>query len=226
MDKNFVGVKEMAANMNVSEKTVYRMLNDDQFPFAVKIGGQWRFRKDAVSSWIQRQSKTNAKDKTVDHTITCTEAIQNGAVLFRIHGCNRDEALDALLTSLPYNPNFDPAQFKLSVLMRESLASTCLDGISCMTPSTEYPIFVDKSLVILAFLEERADFKALDNILAQAIFLIIGANSGEQFLLETRLRRLFMEKMFKEDLLSQPGRQELIQLIQDWENKLFAKHQK
>lgn len=221
MDKTFIGVKELAASINVSEKTIYRMLNDDQLPFAVKIGGQWRFRRDAVDSWIANQAKGESESGKVNAKLSIAEALQNGTVMFRIHGRNRDEALDSLLEALPHNSSLDLHKIKLSVLMRESLASSCLDRISCMTTAAESPVYTDKSLVILAFLEEEADFKALDGLFAQAIFLIIGANSGEQALLETRLRRLLMERRFRVDILAQPGRQELIQLFKDRESKLF-----
>lgn len=226
MDKSFVGVRELAVNMSVSEKTIYRMLNDNQFPFAVKIGGQWRFRKDAVDSWICSQTQGESKVGKINYGITFAEALQHGAVLFRIHGSNRDEALNALLEALPHNSNFDQKKIKLSVLIRESLAPSCLGGIACMTISSDHPVYMDKSIVILAFLEKPTDFKALDRQLAQAVFLILGANSCEQAILETRLRRLLMEKIFIDDILQQPGRKEILQMVKDWESKLLAGHWK
>lgn len=222
MDKSFVGVRELAANMGISEKTIYRMLNDNQLPFAVKIGGQWRFRKDVVDSWILSRTRSESEGGKINYGITFADALQHGAILFRIHGSNRDEALDALLQALPQYSVFDQEKIKLSVLMRESMVSSCLGGISCMTTSTEHPISMDNSLVILAFLEKPTDFKALDRQAAQAIFLIFGANAGEQVILETRLRRLLMEKMFRQDILQQPGREESFQLVKDWESKLMT----
>lgn len=222
MDKSFIGVRELADTIGVSEKTIYRMLNDNQFPFAVKIGGQWRFRRDAVDNWIAGQIR-NEKDKGgIDYLITIADALQNGTVLYRIHGDNRDEALDAILDTLPHNEGFDHENIKLSVLIRESLASSCLAGIAVMTPSESVPVCVEKSLAILSFLEGAANFKSLDRQPAQVIFLIIGANPTEQLILETRTRRLLMEKMFMDDILQQPGRKTLLQLVKDWEEKLFG----
>lgn len=223
MDKNFIGVREFAVNMGVSEKTIYRMLNDNRFPFAVKIGGQWRFRKDAVDSWLASRSQDGSvAGGKINYGITLLNALQKGAVLFRVHAENRDEALDSLFQTLPHNPSFNPEQIKLSVLIRESMASSCLNGIACMTTSAEHPIFVDTSLALLAFLDKPADFKALDNKAAQAFFLILAANPGEQTILETRLRRLLMEKEFINDILHQPGRAEILELVEGYENRLLA----
>ncbi len=69
MDKMFLDVRGMAGKMGVSEKTIYRMLNDNQIAFAVKIGGQWRFRIDAVDGWLAAQSGTAAsrQDRSLGH---------------------------------------------------------------------------------------------------------------------------------------------------------------
>ena len=97
MDRLFVGVRELAQHMGVSEKTIYRMLNDNQIPFAVKIGGQWRFRADSVEKWIAAQMEGGRVEGSINYRITVSDALMNGAVLYRIHGSNRDEALDELL---------------------------------------------------------------------------------------------------------------------------------
>jgi PTS system nitrogen regulatory IIA component len=221
MDKTFIGVRQLAAGMGVSEKTVYRMLTDNQLPFAVKIGGQWRFRKDAVENWLVSQAQGESVSGKTDYGITVTKALGHGSVLYRIHGGNRDEALGSLLGAIPHHPGFDEQKIRLSILIRESMASSCLGGVACMTTSPEHPVYTEKSLVIFAFLEETADFKALDRQAAQAVFLILSANAVEQAILETRLRRLLMEGRFIEDILRQPGRIELQQLFNDWENKLL-----
>jgi len=221
MDKTFIGVRNLAAGMGVSEKTVYRMLNDNQLPFAVKIGGQWRFRKDAVENWLASQTHEESAPGKTDYEITVARALAHGTVLYRIHGNNRDEVLSSLLGAIPHHPGFDEQKIRLSILLRESMASSCLAGVACMATSPEHPVYTEKSLIILAFLEEAANFKALDRKAAQAVFLILSANAGEQAILETRLRRLLMELRFIDDILRQPGRIELQQLLNDWENKLL-----
>jgi len=226
MDRTFIGVRELAEHMRVSEKTIYRMLYDNQLPFGLKIGGQWRFRRDAIDNWISDQTQGGGDSKKINYSITFIDALQHGTVLYRIHGDNRDEALDAILDAVPRSPGFDHDNIKLSVLMRESLAPSCLGGVGCMSISPDHPVNMDISQVLLAFLERPTDFKALDRQPAQAIFLILGANSCEQLILETRLRRLLMEKMFIQDLLVQPGRKELLQLVRDWECKLLTRPSK
>jgi PTS system nitrogen regulatory IIA component len=220
MDKMFLDVRGMAGKMGVSEKTIYRMLNDNQIAFAVKIGGQWRFRIDAVDGWLAAQSGTAAAGK-IDPSVTVASALESGAVLYRIHGENRDETIDELLASLPTTASLDFTAIKLSVLAREAFASSSLKGVACMMPGVERPIAPAKSLLILAFLEKPIDFKGLDRRKTEAVFLLLPANSMEQAILDTRLRRLLMEAKFIDDLLRQPPRRELLQLLKDTENRLI-----
>jgi PTS system nitrogen regulatory IIA component len=222
MDRIFIGVREMATNMGVSEKTIYRMLNDNQFPFAVKIGGQWRFRADSVEKWLTSQSEAGSPRQSADYGITLSAALLNGSVLYRIHGANRDEALDELLSTLPRTSDFNSRNFKFSILDREALAPSSLAGIACMSPSVEHPVFVDRSLIILAYLEQPTDFKAMDSVPAEIVFLILPANLQEMAILRTRLQRLLMEPDFIGEIMAEPPRKKVLDLIRAAEERLLV----
>jgi len=221
MDRMFLDVRGMAGKMGVSEKTIYRMLNDNQIPFAVKIGGQWRFRIDAVDGWLAARTGVGAGAGAIDPAITVSAALASGAVLYRIHGENRDETIDELLATLPHTGNLDFQALKLSVLGREALAPSSLAGVACMMPGQDHPIYPEKSLIILAFLEAPTDFKALDKCKTGAVFLLLAANPLEQSILDTRMRRLLMAPEFVSELLKQPPRREVLQLIQETEASLL-----
>ena len=222
MDKTFISVKSLAQKMGVSEKTVYRMVNDSQIPFAVKIGGQWRFRSDTVESWLNAKSGNRPGSQTTNIDITLAESLQNGAVLYRIHGSNRDEALDELLATLTYSSRFEPLQTKISILARESLCSSSLKGIAFMGTSPERPIFFEKTMTLVAFLEKPADFKALDHQKTGTIFLVLPASLAEGALIEGRLRRLAMEADFHRAIKKQPPRRELLHYLDQKEKAIFG----
>lgn len=221
MDKIFITIREFAGKMGVSEKTIYRMLNDNQIPFALKIGGQWRFRIDAVDPWLAARTNLQMGGDDVNYKITLRAALNNGSVLYRIHGNNRDEALDELLSTLPNTIGFDSNSIKLAILAQESLAASSLNGLACMRPGRNAPFFVPKSIIIIAFLEKAIDFKALDRKKTGIIFLILPANEVEEAILDTRLRRLLMQPEFLATLKSQPSRRELLQFVRETEESLL-----
>lgn len=48
-------IEDLADYLKVSRRTIYEWLKDNKIP-AVKIVGQWRFRKDKIDAWIDRKS--------------------------------------------------------------------------------------------------------------------------------------------------------------------------
>lgn len=197
MDKSFYTIRSMAEKLDVSEKTIYRMLTDNQIPCGVKIGGQWRFRADAVDAWFNARTNLESGRGKADSTISVSSALAQGTVLYRIHGTNRDESINELLASLPYMAEIDHQALQVSIFTRESIASSSMQGIAVIGISDERPLYFPKSMVLLAFLEEPADFKALDGTATEAFFLVLPANRAEQGILETRLARLCQDESFR-----------------------------
>lgn len=54
MDDEILTLREVAAYLKVTEKTIYRLLGDKRIP-AFKVGGSWRFRKAEIDRWIKQQ---------------------------------------------------------------------------------------------------------------------------------------------------------------------------
>lgn len=49
-------LKEVAALLKVSEKTVYSMVQAGELP-AFKVRGQWRFSRKDINAWIKQQKQ-------------------------------------------------------------------------------------------------------------------------------------------------------------------------
>ncbi len=43
---------ELAKYIRVHKSIVYRMLKDNRIP-AIKVGNQWRFKKDRIDCWLE-----------------------------------------------------------------------------------------------------------------------------------------------------------------------------
>ena len=50
-------IPELATYLRVTRRTVYEWLKSKKIP-AVKLVGQWRFRKEKIDEWLERQSDT------------------------------------------------------------------------------------------------------------------------------------------------------------------------
>ncbi len=49
-------VREVAAYLSVNEKTVYRLAQRRELP-GFKVAGAWRFRREDIDRWIDRQKQ-------------------------------------------------------------------------------------------------------------------------------------------------------------------------
>jgi len=47
---------EIAKMLKVSKKTIYRMIDDGRLRGS-KIGKEWRFKKDKLEKWLERQER-------------------------------------------------------------------------------------------------------------------------------------------------------------------------
>ena len=44
-------IKDLSLYLKINEKTIYKLAKKKELP-GIKIGGMWRFKKEAVDSWL------------------------------------------------------------------------------------------------------------------------------------------------------------------------------
>ena len=52
---NLMTIEDLADYLKVTRRTIYEWLKQNKIP-AVKLIGQWRFRKDKIDDWIETRS--------------------------------------------------------------------------------------------------------------------------------------------------------------------------
>lgn len=50
-------IEDLADYLKVTRRTIYEWLKNNKIP-AVKLIGQWRFRKEKIDAWLEDKSKT------------------------------------------------------------------------------------------------------------------------------------------------------------------------
>ena len=53
--REFITVEELADMLNVSHRTVQRLVRRKELP-AIRIGRQWRFRKEWIDEWLDKNT--------------------------------------------------------------------------------------------------------------------------------------------------------------------------
>ena len=60
-DSGILTIKEVAAYLKVTERTIYRLAAAKKIP-AFKVGGTWRFSRADIDVWIKLQSTVDQSD--------------------------------------------------------------------------------------------------------------------------------------------------------------------
>ncbi|MCA9633676.1 MAG: helix-turn-helix domain-containing protein [Myxococcales bacterium] len=55
-DDDILTIKEVAEYLKLTERTLYRLVQDGQVP-GFKVGNSWRFKRGDIERWIEDQKK-------------------------------------------------------------------------------------------------------------------------------------------------------------------------
>ncbi|MCX5712023.1 MAG: helix-turn-helix domain-containing protein [Candidatus Omnitrophica bacterium] len=55
INNNLMTMEDLADYLKVSRRTIYEWLKGNKIP-AVKLIGQWRFKKDKIDAWLEHRS--------------------------------------------------------------------------------------------------------------------------------------------------------------------------
>ena len=98
-------IRQLAEYLMVSEKTVYRMLDRNELP-AVRVGAQWRFRKQDIDAWlteevrrVEYEGQRGALDPLETSEIAITPLLAPENVWLAVTPGSRDELLADIAAS-------------------------------------------------------------------------------------------------------------------------------
>lgn len=64
MSDQLLTVDDLAEYLQLSTKTIYRMLRRGQLP-CYRVGNQWRFRKSIIDAWLEQDSEATTEARAV-----------------------------------------------------------------------------------------------------------------------------------------------------------------
>ena len=57
LNNNLMTIEDLADYLKVTRRTIYDWLKHNKVP-ALKLVGQWRFRKDKIDDWLESQTQS------------------------------------------------------------------------------------------------------------------------------------------------------------------------
>jgi PTS system nitrogen regulatory IIA component len=217
--------KQLAEYLQLSERSVYRMLERGEVP-ALKVGGRWRFRRRAVDEWLDLglpgeldvlSDELNMANTRIFDLLTPANVIRD------LPAGGRTEVLGALVERLQLPEPLDPGQLLARLLEREAICTTALaDGVA--VPHTTRGggrLLRHHDLVALGRTREPVCFGALDGSKTDVFVLVLARDERWQMVLLTKAMRLVREKSLLRLLRSNVDASIMIRSLRDAELALF-----
>lgn len=222
-------VRDVSKLLNVSEKTVYRWIQQGTLP-AYRVAEQYRFNRAELLEWAtSRKMNVSAElfEEPESSTIpipTLVEALEAGGIYYRLVGGDKPAVLRAVVEHLRLPEEVD-REFLLRVLLaREALQSTGIgDGIAVPHVRNPVVLHVPRPMIALCFLDKPVDFGALDGRSVHALFSLVSPTVRAHLRLLSRLAFALHDPLFKKAIQRTAARDEIMAAAARVEDALRSK---
>ena len=209
-------VHDVAELLNISEKTVYRWVEDRKLP-GYRLSGQYRFHRAELLEWATA-NKIHVSPKIFEETEAnavplpeLQECLQAGGVFYRLSGDDKPAVLRNVVEMLRLPDGVDREHLLKALQAREALESTGLgDGIAIPHVRNPIVLHIQRPLVTLCFLEKPVDFGALDGKPVHALFTLVSPTVKAHLHLLSRLTFALRDSRFKALVRQQAGRDDIL----------------
>jgi len=219
-------VKDAARLLDVSEKTIYRWIKQGSIP-AYRLHDQYRFNRAEILEWATARRiavspeifrEEDAEAASLPHL---HDALKAGGIYYRIGGSDKATVLHNVVETMHLPEEVD-RKFLHEVLMaREALGSTAIgDGIAIPHVRNPVILHLQRPLVTVCFLERPVAFGALDGKPVNTLFTLISPTLRAHLHLLSRLSFALRDHTFKEAVLRQAPREELMAAVERFEQQL------
>lgn len=225
--------KQLADYLQLSQRTIYRLLDRGDIP-AIKVGGQWRFRKTAVDEWLDlsmhRLDEASLHALETDaaaaghRTTHLVDLITPENAHIRLAPASREDVVRAFVARVHFPEAVAQDLVADRIIERERMCSTALAGGAALlhTPRSGPRVLRDHDLLAIARLESPIDFGALDGAFTELLILVLARSERDQLALLAKLTRLCLEPSFLPGLRDARTGADVVDLLRRTEDRLFA----
>lgn len=221
-----ISVKELAAMLNVTERTVYRWIKEQTIPF-YKVHDQYRFNRVDILDWatankieVSHQIINDSADKQISG-LSLTEAIKKGGIHYRIEGKDKKTLLSAVINLLNLPDDVKKGTLLEAMLVREELGSTGL-GEGIAIPHARYPVVthIPSPIVAISFLDKPVDYGSIDGKPVSCLFTLISPTVRSHLAMLSRTAHVLKDAGVKNALVAQKNRDFILTKIEKAEQAI------
>jgi PTS system nitrogen regulatory IIA component len=221
-------VKDAARLLSVSEKTIYRWIKQGSIP-AYRLNDQYRFNRAELLEWATSRRIAlspeifREEESESSPPANFSEALRAGGIHYRIGGEDKPSVLHHVVEMMRLPVEVDREFLYEVLLAREALGSTAIgDGIAIPHVRNPVILHLERPLVMLCFLERPVDFGALDGLPVGTLFTLISPTVRAHLHLLSRLSFALRHPRFRETVLGQSTREEILAAAEEAEGTRAA----
>ena len=221
-------VRDVSKFLKVSESTVTRWIKQRGLP-SHHVGGHYRFNRVELLEWATANKikvSVEAFDELApedEPSPSLVEALEAGGIFHRIKDSTKDVHCGPWSRYLPLPEGVDRELLLRLFLAREASASTAIgDGIALPHVRNPIVLHVVRPMVTLCFLEHPVDFGALDGKPVHVLFSLICPTVRSHLQILSRLSYALQDEKFKEVVMRQGQREEILREARRVEAALAA----
>ena len=223
-------LRQLAEHLQLSERTIYRLLSRGQLP-GLKIGGHWRFRRSVVDYWMDLRmvrmspAELSEMDQEWRSAALClSDALAEENALVVLAPGPRRDIIAQFIHSVTFPEPVDAEAVSLRVWEREQVASTAAEGGVAFlhTARWDQRVLQGQDLCAIGRLPEAVDFGALDAGRTDVMILLLARDARRHLFLLAKAARLCRQPGFLEGIRMAASSREVVRLVRNTERELFT----
>lgn len=223
-----LGVRDAANLLKVSEKTIYRWIQQGKLP-AYRVNEQYRFNRAELLEWATARKMNVAveimcEDEAAEVPLPrLDEALIAGGIHYRIGGKDRDCVLSSVVDHMRLPQEVDRGFLFQVLLARESLGSTAIgDGIAIPHVRSPIVLHITQPTITLCFLDNPIEFGALDGIPVNTLFTLVSPTVRAHLHLLSKLAFGLRDPEFKRVITDHGSREAILDEARRIEDSLLS----
>jgi excisionase family DNA binding protein len=220
-------IRQLAEYLMVSEKTVYRMLDRNQLP-AVRVGAQWRFRKQDIDGWlsdevhrVEYEGHRGVLEALEPSGLAIHPLLAPENVWLSAAAASRDELIAFMVNEATLDAYVDRDQLSRAIREREAICSTALlERAAFPHPVDPRPFRFTRKRILLAILRQELDFLDPHGHRPRVVAIILARSIQGHLLALSRAIKLFVNPALMARLTAARSAEEAIAAIGEAEARL------
>src|SRR5207249_4700066 len=213
-------VRDAARIMNVSEKTIYRWINQGSLP-AYRVNEQYRFNRAELLEWATSK-KINVSveifqepESTAAVLPGFVDALETGGIFYRLGGGDKESVLRAVVETMRLPDEVDREFLFRVLLAREAMGSTGIgDGIAIPHVRNPIVLHVEQAFVTLGLLSHPVQFDAIDGEPVHALFMVVSPTVPVHLRILAQLGFVLRDDVLRDSLRRRARAADIIERIE------------